>query len=355
MQIHIYSNLQQLYLYYSLFNETMLHSRAAQIVLVVDCFQTGPTWNKRKTSQFDFKPLLGPTLQNALKQTQGRLLYCSCRGNEYTSEVGEKNVGKLLYNMIIGLSGPATDPISGQTTLQNLHAFLLSSLDEQHQPQVFGQEQRPIVLVGDMPSFEYKTRKHICFTSIFTCAIFSNGFTTNEQPVRRVSFTILNKYCKRTDVPSTSGQSSIEILEQNRRNQCMKLLNQARQQVQMQNIPAALNTIENVLQMAPDYIDALILKAQLLGTTGYFQDALPVANQVVQLDPGNALGWSICATLLANMGQLHEASSAIERSIALNPNNPEALAIRDAILSNLARNSLVEQDAKSRSASNLCW
>src|SRR5207248_11516032 len=151
--------------------------------------------------------------------------------------------------------------------------------------------------------------------------------------------------------PSTSGQNSLEILEQNRRNHCEKLLNQARQQVQIQNIPAALDTIENILQFAPDYIDAFILKAQLLGTTAYFQEALAVANQVVQLDSSNALGWSICATLLANMGQFHEASTAIERSIALNPNNPEALTIRDAILANLARNSLVEKDARSQSES----
>ena len=48
---------------------------------------------------------------------------------------------------------------------------------------------------------------------------------------------------------------------------------------------------------------------------------------------------------------MYEASAAIERSIALNPNNPEAFAIRDAILSNLARNSLAEQDARSRTAS----
>jgi hypothetical protein len=141
---------------HSLFNETMLPSHAAQIVLVVDCFQTGSNWNKRKTSQFDFKPLPGFTLQNALKQTQGRLLYCSCRGNEYAPEVGEKNIGKLLFYMILGLSGPATDPTSGRATLQNLHAFLFNSLDEQHQPQVFGQEHRPIVLVGEMPSFVYK-------------------------------------------------------------------------------------------------------------------------------------------------------------------------------------------------------
>src|SRR5436190_12518602 len=335
----------------SLFNQTILHSRAAQIVLVVDCFQTGPTWNRRRTSLFDFKPLPDPRLQNTLQQTQGRLLYCSCRGNEYAPEVGKKSVGKLLYHMIVGLSGPATDQVSGQATLQNLHAFLLSSLDEQHQPQVFGQEHRPIVLVGDMPSFLHR-QENISASPLTSPAQYSPMVSPpmSNQPAEYLSqssISIANAQMS----PTTSGQLSIEILEQNRRNQCVKLLNQARQQVQMQNIPAALNTIENVLQIAPDYIDALILKAQILGTTGFFQDALPVVNQVIQLDPGNALGWRMCATLLANMGQIHEASDAIERSIALNPNNPEALAIRDAILSNLARDSLAEQDARSRSAS----
>jgi tetratricopeptide (TPR) repeat protein len=150
--------------------------------------------------------------------------------------------------------------------------------------------------------------------------------------------------------PTTSGLSSFEVLEQNHKNQCLKLLNQARQQVQMNDTPAALDTIENILLMAPDYIDALILKAQLLGTSGYFQDALAAANRIVQLDPGNALGWSIYATLLANMGHLHEASTAIDRSIALSPNNPEALALSDAIHTNLARNSLLDQDANAQSS-----
>jgi tetratricopeptide (TPR) repeat protein len=334
---------------HSLFNQTILHSRAAQIVLVVDCFQTGPTWNRHKTSLFDFKPLLGPILQNTLKQSQGRLLYCSCRGNGYASEVGEKNIGKLLYKIIIGLSGPATDPILGRATLQNLHAFLLSSLDEQHQPQVFGQEHRPIVLIGDMPSFEYR-QESISASHLSSPAPYS-PIASPPMSNQAVEFLSQSSIGIARAQISPSQQSSLEILEQNRKNQCAKLLNQARQQVQIQNIPAALKTIENVLQIAPDYIDAHILKAQLLGTTGYFQEALAVANQVVQLDSSNALGWSICATLLANMGQFQEASTAIGRSIALNPNNPEALAIRDAILSNLARNSLVEQDARSRSTS----
>jgi tetratricopeptide (TPR) repeat protein len=251
--------------------------------------------------------------------------------------------------MIVGLSGPAIDPISGQTTMQNLHTFLSNSLDEQHQPQVFGHEQRPIVLVGDMPPL-LNGQENISTSSHSSPAQYSPlvSPSISNQPA---------EYLQQSSVgiagaqmsPSTSGQLSIEFLEQNRKQQCLKLLNQARQQVQMQNITEALNTIENILQMAPDYIDALILKGQLLGTIGFFQDALPVAKQVVQLDTSNALGWSMCAALLANMGQLQEASAAIERSIALNPNNPEALAIRDKILTNLARNSLFEQDAKSES------
>src|SRR5260370_36041091 len=51
--------------------------------------------------------------------------------------------------MILGLSGPAAD--RGRITLQHLHAYLSGSLDEQHQPQVFRQDQRPIVLVGTIP------------------------------------------------------------------------------------------------------------------------------------------------------------------------------------------------------------
>ena len=331
----------------SLFNQAILRSNAAQIVLILDCFQSGSAWNRAKTSSFDFKPLLATPLQNALKQTQGRLLYCSCRGNEYAPEVGEKNIGKLLYSIIIGLTGQAADPSSGSVTLQNLHAFLLSYLGEQHQPQVFGQEHRPVVLVGDMPSFGYRQE------SISVSP--AQNYTTASQPMsnkldERPSQSAISIASAQMS-PSTSGLSSIEVLEQNRRNQCIKMLNQAQQQVQAQNIPAALDTIENILHIAPAFVDVLILKAQLLGTNGYLQDALAIANQVVQLDPGNALGWSICATLLANMGQLHEASSAIDRSITLNPNNPEALALRDSILTNLARNSFAEGNRRSRSAS----
>lgn len=334
----------------SLFNQAILPSRAAQIVLVIDSFQTGSVWNNNKTSLFDFKPLLGPTLLNPLKQTQGRLLYCSCRGNESAPEVGEKSLGKLLYHMIVGLSSQS-DSVSGQLTLQNLHAFLLSSLNVQHQPQVFGQEQRPIVLVGDMPIFGYR-QESISSPPISSTVQYSNVASpamSNKGPEDFSQSAISTANAQMSS--ATSGQSLTETLEQNRHNQCAKMLNQAQQQVQMQNIPEALNTLEDILQIAPEFVDALILKAQLLGTIGYFQEALIAAKQVVQVDSSNALGWNIYATLLANLGQLHEASSAIDRSLALNPNNPEALALRDVILTNMPRISFAEQDLRLQSTS----
>jgi hypothetical protein len=338
----------------SLVRQAILRSRAAQVILVLDCFQTGPTWNTLRSPPFDFKPLLDPTLQNVLQQTQGRLLYCSCRGNQYATEAGEKNLGKLVYHLIIGLSGPAADPISGQTTLQNLHAFLSNSLDEQHQPQVFGQEQRPIVLVGDMPPLASPPLNKQ--ENVYTSSLSSPE--QNATILQPHTGSQLAGYPQLSSVglvsaqmsPSTSGQLSLEILEQNRKQQCMMLLKQARQMVQMQNIPQALTTLENILQMAPDFIDALILKGQLLGTIGRFRDALSVANQVVQLDPANALGWSMRAALLANMGMFLEATAAIEHSIYLNPNNPESLAIRSTIQANLARNSQLEYGQKPQSA-----
>src|SRR5947209_592038 len=131
---------------------TMSQSRAAHIVFMFDCFQTGRVWNMRRSSPFDASPLLGSALLNALQQTGDRLIYCSCRGNDMLAEAGEKNLGLFAYRMLLGLCGPAIDATTKQVTLQRLHAFLFNALGEQQHPQLFGQERTPLILVGDMPS-----------------------------------------------------------------------------------------------------------------------------------------------------------------------------------------------------------
>lgn len=329
----------------SIVRQSMLQSRAAQLVLMLDCFQTGPIWSMRRTSPFDFKPLLGSTLQRALQQTRGCLFSCSCRGNEFAPEAGENKLGRLAYYMILGLCGPAADPTSGQVTLQNLNRFLSYSVEEQHQPQVFGQEQRPIVLAGEMPSLGPQAQAYV------TPAITKS--TLDPKPAAAQPFTggQFAEYPQQSPPgiatmqmsPTNSGQLSLSLIEQNRKQQCMKLLNQARQLVLMENLPEALDVVETILQMAPGFVDALILKGQLLGATGRFQESLTVANQVVQIDPANALGWSLRAALLTNMGEFQEALSDIERSLALNPNDPETQAIKGTILANLARDPQLER------------
>jgi hypothetical protein len=286
----------------SLASQLMARSAAAQILCIVDCFQSGSVWNTRRGSQFDFRPLFGPTLQSGLQQMQGRLFYCSCRGNNSVAESSEKNLGSFMYRLIMGVGGPALDLAAGQITLQRLHSFLFEQLGEQHRPQVFGQEPRPVVLVGEMPAFK-------------TGALNSDA----AQPAGLAQLS-----------PNAGGPGQAGL------QQCQQLLSQARQMVLMQNLQQAYQLTETILQMQPTFLDALILKAQILGAIGQFQEALAAIQQVIELDANNALGWSMAAALLANTGQLAEAMTAADRSISLDPSNGETISIKEMIREKLA-------------------
>lgn len=331
----------------SLVGQIMARSAAAQILCILDCFQIGSVWNMRRATQFDFKPLLGPTLQNGLQQMQGRLLYCSCRGTETIPEIGEKNLGSFMYRLVMGVGGPAIDPTNGQISLQRLHAFLNESLGEQQRPQVFGQETRPLILVGEMPSFKTGAPGG---SQIGTMASASGALSGYAAPPPSGS---LHQY---SPPGSQQGQSTLATLEQNRLQQCQQMLQQARQLVQMQNFQQAYLITENVLQINPTFVEALILKGQILGATGQFDEALNAIKQVIQTEPENALGWSMAAALLANTGQLPEAMSAVDRSLSIDPSNSETISIKEMIREKLAevqfdtgkRSRLVPPDKKPR-------
>lgn len=327
----------------ALVSQVMARSPAAQILCMLDCFQNGPIWGMRRSFPYDYAPLLGPVLQNGLQQIQGRLLYCSCRGNEMNPEVSEKNLGTFMYRLVMGVGGPALDPTNGQITLQNLHAFLSERLQEQHRPQVFGQEQRPIVLVGEMPTFR-------------TGAL--DGLPPLGGPVAEA---------RPGDMAAQSSQSGpgpqLSAAEQNRRAQCQQMLNQAQQLVQMQNLQQAYQVVEMILQIDAHFVEALILKGQILGAIGQFQEALTTAKLVVQIDPNNALGWSMAAALLANIGQFPEAMSAVDRSLSIDPSNSETISMKEMIREKLAelqfdtgkRSRLRPPGARSRDTAQSFW
>ena len=322
-------------------SQLMARSSAAQILCILDCFQSGSVWNMRRGSQFDYRPLLGPTLQNGLQKMQGRLLYCSCRGNDAAPEVSEKNLGSFMYRLIMGVGGPALDPTTGQITLQRLHAFLAERLSEQHRPQVFGQEPRPVVLVGEMPAFKSG--------SLNGNGVHAGGVLASAGSLANQAMPMAGSSVAQLS-PSASGlgQATMATVEQNRLQQCQQMLNQARQLVLTQNLQQAYQLTETILQIHPAFVEALILKGQILGAISQFQEALDAIQQVVELDPNNALGWSMAAALLANTGQLPEAMTAADRSLSLDPSNSETISIKEMI-----REKLAEREADTGKRSRL--
>lgn len=330
----------------ALVSQVMARSPAAQIFCMLDCFQFGSVWNMRRGSLSDYKPLLGPTLINGLQQMQGRLLYCTCRGNEAQPEIGEKNLGSFMYRTIMGVGGPAIDPATGQITLQRLHAFLTERLNEQHKPQVFGQEPRPLVLVGEMPSFKTGALNgpggmHPPGGPL-AGGMISPGGPLAGQTMQMAGSQVAQLSPTASQLgsisPSTSnlGQATLATLEQNRLQQSQQMLSQAMQVFQAQNYQQAYQMAEAILQINPAFSDALLLKAQILAATSQFQEALNTVQETVQRDPANALGWSMAAALLANLGQLPEAMSAVDRSISIDPSNSETHSIKEMIREKLA-------------------
>ncbi len=319
----------------TLTRQSMGRSQASQVVFIFDCFQTGQSWSKRRMSPYDFRPLIGPTVLNALQQTSDRLIVCSCRGNEFTPEAKEKNLGAFAYRMIVGLCGPASDPASKQVTLQRLDKFLSNSLDEQHRPQLFGQEQTPVVLVGDMAAAPLTAQQNgqpaqSPATSPSGVPPSPAGQTTNTGVLTGQA--LQSAIATAQMSPTTSGQLKLSPEDQ----QCALLLRQARQLIQLQNPVEAFECVEQALQIAPNNVQALILKGQLLGTAGRFQEALKAVEQVLKIDTNNALAWSMRAALLSNTGNYQMALQAIELSLELDPNNPETYSIKTSIMGQLA-------------------
>ncbi|MBA2285275.1 MAG: tetratricopeptide repeat protein [Ktedonobacteraceae bacterium] len=318
----------------TLVSQSMGRSQAAHILFLFDYFQTGPTWSMLRASPYDSRPLLGPSLLNVLHQVGNRSVLCSCRGNEFAPETGEQNLGILMYHTILGLCGPLIDPTAGPVTLQRLQAFLATTLDEQHSPQLFGQERTPLVLAATTSSSLRAVPPATGFSGAPPASPVTRPIT-HELAAQGMYGAASVAQLSPQQPPPTNGAATSSALEQ-RRQQSMMLLQQARYLVQMQQPIEALLLIEQSLQAAPTNTAALVLKGQLLGTTGRFPEAMQAVEQLLQIEPNNALAWSMRAALLANMGQFEEALQAVDRSLALDPHNAETQTIKSTIMVKLA-------------------
>lgn len=315
----------------SLAQNIFAKSRATHVLFVLDCFQNGQTWNMRRTSPYDSKPLLGPQLLNALQQHANRLFLCSCRGNELAPEAGERQLGLLIHQTILGLCGPAGDQTSDAISLRQLHNYLFGVLGEQQRPQLFGQDQPPLLLVGTPPAND---------TPMMQQAARSNTSSLFKSAVRPATgaFAMADEaaYATLTAQRETTGQLQHEAVDQHRQQRYQMMVQQAQQLLQAQKYPEAFTAIEQALQVIPDDVAALVLKAQILGNGGRTQDAFATVDHVLQLDENNALAWSIKAVLLSNTNQYQYALEAIEHALTIDPKNLEAYNIKSTITTQLA-------------------
>ena len=336
-------------------------SRAGHILCILDCFQTGPIWNMRKTSPYDAKPLLGASALAGLQQLSNRLFLCSCRGNELASESGENSLGTLVHRMILGLCGPAVESATGNATLTKLHAYLFNQLPEQHRPQLFGQQTTPFILVGNAapvatpalatanssfspasPNYPPQAKAPGSPTGgLLKMRSFGQMAAPTAQPpmfaapntgtLQNTTGSLQNGMGA---LQNSTGTLQNGIAEQ--LTQCKQLVQQAQQQMQSQNFKDAFDLVEQALQLLPNDIPALTLKGQLLGTAGQLAEANATVELILQNDPNNALAWSMRAVLLSNTGQVQLALVAIEKSLELDPANPESYGIKTHIMESIA-------------------
>jgi tetratricopeptide (TPR) repeat protein len=327
----------------SLFQNIMQQSRATHILVMLDSFQTGRRWSMQRTFASDASPLFKPTLLNTLQSTNNRIFLCTCRGNELLPETPERGMGTFMHNLIVGLCGPASDPTTKTVTLQQMQKYLASTLGEQQRPQVFGQDQPALYLIGDPPSAA-NNQPLSPLQSAATAAPASTSASMQFRATLRsglarggnATVTAQPQPAMATAQPQTVEQVQQLPADQQRQQQYGAAMSQAQQYLQAQNYPEAFNTVEQALQIIPNDPSALILKSQILGTGGRTQEALSSIELLLQRDPNNAVAWSTRAVLLSYMGQYQPALEAIERSLYLDPNNPEAHGIKNNIQANLA-------------------
>lgn len=350
----------------SIAQQVMPWSRAAQIVFMLDSFQTGQGWSTRRTSPYDVFPLLGPSLMGGLQQHPNRVFLCSCRGNEFGAEASERGLGLFMHRMVVGMSGPGIDATTGNITMQSLYTYLVSKLGKQQRPQIFGQAPTSIVLVSEPQGQQIPQTSSINTSQpVAAYASANTQFARQEAPMqyspynaplsRQESPMLQNPYnaplsrqgqespmlqnpynASTTAMQSPFEQARAADLEMQQQQQSKQLLDQASQLFQMRNTAEALQFTNQALHIAPDNSAALILKGQILGTMGQFPEALAIIGQARQRDPKSPLVWSMGAVLLTNLGRHEEALTAIERSLELDASNPESYAIKTNIMASIA-------------------
>lgn len=111
----------------------------------------------------------------------------------------------------------------------------------------------------------------------------------------------------------------------------------ARFNMMQRNIPVAQQHIDSALAMEPTNVKALLLKGDIVRSTGGLAKSLPYFNQALQVDPNNIEALLERAATLGDLKRVEEAEADLKKVQGLAPDHPFGLYLQ-AVLAARAGN-----------------
>ena len=99
--------------------------------------------------------------------------------------------------------------------------------------------------------------------------------------------------------------------------------------VSQERYDEALGVFDQILEIDPDNVKALINHGAVLTLIGENERAISVADRILTIEPNNVKALSNKGTALANIGYTYDAISIFESALEINPDNQKLIDARN--------------------------
>lgn len=104
-----------------------------------------------------------------------------------------------------------------------------------------------------------------------------------------------------------------------------EIFNNGITELNLGNSKKALVLFNQVLELTPDRVDALIKKGNIFGKLGKYVDAVSIYDKVAEIEPQNVLALINKGLALHYLAQYDEAIACFDRVLEIKPDNTTAL------------------------------
>jgi tetratricopeptide (TPR) repeat protein len=104
-----------------------------------------------------------------------------------------------------------------------------------------------------------------------------------------------------------------------------EIFNQGITEINCGNSKKALTLFNKVLELAPNHVDSLIKKGNILGKFGKYVDAISIYDKVIELEPQNVLALLNKGLALHYLSAYDKAITCFDIVLKTKPNNAIAL------------------------------